>query len=442
MGLLTPTQITCPVCGHRYTRQVHQSVDAQSEPHLKQLLVQERLNITTCPQCQNQIMLAVPVLYHDASKPMFAVFMPMGAARSDVHQQQMVGALTNRFMSDLPPEERKGYMLQPKMYLTLQSLADDIMLADGLTREEIEARRQRTALLERLLSSQTPEELQNAIEASLDQLDDTFFDVLDTWIRQAEAQGDEEMAEALASLRRQLRAAVAPEEAAQEEADAAEQRRELLEVLLNERNEERLRAMVAAVRPVLDYHFFLQIADRIDAAQEAGNEIEAKRLTRARATILQMLDELEEEDRQALTQAAEFLRQAISQPALEDYLRQNSERLDEAFFAVLNMNIAEARRRNDENTARALGSVGAIAAKIMEEKAPPELRLLNELLRAAPQERARLLEERSELVTDEFVAALQQMQRAVGKANSQISQQLAALAEQVAEFRGRNGQGG
>ncbi|MGI6207156.1 MAG: CpXC domain-containing protein, partial [Anaerolineae bacterium] len=107
MGLVTPSQITCPVCGTRYTAQVHQSVDAQKEPGLKQLLVQERLNVSTCPQCGNQVMVSVPVLYHDAEKSTFAVFIPMGAVRSEAHQQQLVGALTNRFMSELPPEERR-----------------------------------------------------------------------------------------------------------------------------------------------------------------------------------------------------------------------------------------------------------------------------------------------------------------------------------------------
>jgi hypothetical protein len=249
------------------------------------------------------------------------------------------------------------------------------------------------------------------------------------------------MAEALASLHQQLWAAVSPEEAAQAEADAAAQRQELLEMLLSERDEERLRAMVAAIRPVLDYQFFLQIADRIDAAQEAGNEIEAKRLTKARATILQILDELEEQDRQALTEAADLLREAISQPAVEDFLRQNTDRLNEAFFAVLNMNIAEARRRNDENTARALSAVGAIAAKIMEEQAPPEVRLLNDLLRAKPDDRARLLEEHRDLVTDQFVTTIQQMRQVLGRGNREMADQLAQIEEQAAQLRDRDGEG-
>lgn len=441
MGLVTPSQITCPVCGTRYTAQVHQSVDAQKEPGLRQLLVQERLNVSTCPQCGNQVMVSVPVLYHDAEKSTFAVFIPMGAVRSEAHQQQLVGALTNRFMSELPPEERRGYMLQPRIYLSLRSLADDIMISEGMTREEIDARRERTTLLEQLLSSETPEQLQDAIETNKEQFDETFFEVLESYIESAQAQGDVQMAEALASLHQQLWAAVSPEEAAQAEADAAAQRQELLEMLLSERDEERLRAMVAAIRPVLDYQFFLQIADRIDAAQEAGNEIEAKRLTKARATILQILDELEEQDRQALTEAADLLREAISQPAVEDFLRQNTDRLNEAFFAVLNMNIAEARRRNDENTARALSAVGAIAAKIMEEQAPPEVRLLNDLLRAKPDDRARLLEEHRDLVTDQFVTTIQQMRQVLGRGNREMADQLAQIEEQAAQLRDRDGEG-
>ena len=104
------------------------------------------------------------------------------------------------------------------------------------------------------------------------------------------------------------------------------------------------------------------------------------------------------------------------------------------------MNIAEARRRNDENTA-CPGAVGAIAAKIMEEQAPPEVRLLNDLLRAKPDDRARLLEEHRDLVTDQFVTTIQQMRQVLGRGNREMADQLAQIEEQVAQLRDRDGEG-
>ncbi len=442
MGLVTPLTVACPACGHRFTQEVHQSVDAQKEPALKELLVQERLNATACPQCRSQVVLSAPILYHDASRSVFALFMPMGIAQSDVQQQQLVGSMTNRFMASLQPEERRGYMLQPRMFLTLQSLVDDILMGDGLTREQIDARRQRTVLLEQLLSSQTMEALQGAIDANMEQFDDAFFDVLDGWIAQAESADDQETFTALSALRQEISAAVNPEEAAANMAELEEQRRELLDVLLNERDEERLRSVVRAARPLLDYYFFLQIADRIEQAEKDGNEIEARRLTKARAAILQIMDDLEEQDRKALTEAAEYLRGALSQPDLEAYLRQSPERLNDAFFAVLSMNMAEANRRKDENTGRAMSAIGAIAAKIMEENAPPAVRLLNQLLRADPDKRREMLEKNRELVDQAFADSVRQMQDVLGRNNQQMAEQLAAVSQLVGEFLGANGAGG
>jgi len=442
MSLETPMAVTCPACGHRFTVQVHQAVDAQREPQLKELLLQERLNLAACPNCHNPMMLNTPVLYHDAARSVFAVYMPMGVGRSDTEQQQLIGSLTSRFMSSLPPEERKGYMLQPRLFLTLQSLADDIMMGEGLTREQIDARRQRTALLEKLLMSQSMEDLQKAIDDNMDQFDDTFFQVLDAWIDQATDAGDPETAAALATLRQELQAAVNPEAAAADQAQLEEERRQLLDVLLNERDEQQLKKLVAAARPVLDYYFFLEVADRIEQAQKAGNEVEERRLTKARATILQMLDELEEQDRQALTEATEYLRSALGQPNLEEFLRQDPTRLNDAFFAVLSLNMAEASRRKDENTARVLATVGSVAAKIMEENAPPQVRLLNQLLRTEPEQRREVLEQHSELVDQQFVASVQQMQAALGRNNRQVAEELGAVAQLVSEFLGGNGTGG
>lgn len=442
MGLVTPMTVTCPACGHRFTQEVHQSVDAQKEPALKEALIQERLNVGTCPQCRNQVVLNTPVLYHDADRSLLALYMPMEMSRSNAQQQQLVGSLTNRFMAGLQPEERRGYMLQPRMFLTLQSLAEDILMGEGLTREQIEARRERTALLERLLSSQTMEELQSAVDANTEQFDDAFFDVLDGWIDQAEAGGDQESFTALSALRQEIKATVNPEEAAADQAELEEQRRELLEALLGERDEERLRGMVAAARPLLDYYFFLQIADRIEQAEKAGNEIESRRLTKARATILEIMDELEEQERQALTEAVEHLRGALSQPNPEEYLRQDPERLNDAFFAVLSMNMAEANRRKDENTARAMSAIGAIASKIMEENAPPQVRLLNQLLRTEPDERRALLEQNAELADEQFAASVQQMQEVLGRNNKEVSERLAAIATLVEEFLGSKEAGG
>jgi hypothetical protein len=138
----------------------------------------------------------------------------------------------------------------------------------------------------------------------------------------------------------------------------------------------------------------------------------------------------------------EHLRGALSQSNPEEYLREDPSRLNDAFFAVLSMNMAEANRRQDENTARAMSAIGAIAAKIMEDSAPPPVRLLNQLLRAEPDERRALLEQNADLVDEQFAQSLEQMEQVLGPNNKEIAERLAAVAALVDDFLNPSEAGG
>ena len=441
MSLTITRPVRCPACGHQYAQGVHRAIDAAKEPRLKDMLLQGSFNLSVCPQCGNQGLVTTPFLYHDAEKSLFFVFLPMNLGVSDAEQQRMVGGLTNEFMSGLEPEERRGYMLQPKVYLSLQSMVDDIMIADGITREEIDAMRERAALLQELMQIESMEDLQRKVQENQDKIDYTFFQVLSSGIERAQSQGDAQTAQALSNLRDDLLSITQPEGVEAEAQTLELGREELLEMMLSERDPEKLRRLVALARPALDYFFFQAIADRIETAEKEGNEIEAKRLSRIRETILSITDELDEEARGALTEAAGFLREAIAHDAPETYLTQHQGRLDDAFFAVLNMNIAEAQRRNDENAAKALAALGGLAARILEEKAPPEVRLINRLLRAKPEDRRQILQEQSHLINDDMLAMMTEMSGQMKRANAALAQQLSQLVALAREVGGAE-QGG
>lgn len=440
MALESTAPVSCPACGHRFNAHIVQAIDAQKDPQLKAALLGERLNMAQCPSCHNIVSISVPMIYHDAERQLFAMLMPMGMARSNADQQQVVGSLSQRFMNSLPPEERRGYMFQPRMFLSLQSLVEDILIAGGMTKEEIEARRQRSQLLDKLLTSRSADELHQSIQDNVAQFDDIFFSVIDELIEQADASLQSETSAALSSLRQEIRAVVDPEAAAADQAIIEAQRQELLDALLSETDEDRLTALVAATRPALDYYFFLQVADRIDQAIQSGNEVEERRLTKSRASILRIMDELDEAERQALTEAAEYLRATMSQSDPEAFLREDPSKINDAFFAILSMNMAEANRRQDENTGRMLSIVGAAAAKIMEESAPPAVRLLNQLLRAEPEQRQQMLADNRELVNEAFLATVRQMQEVFGESQP-VRDDLAAIKSMASELLGETPQG-
>jgi hypothetical protein len=148
-----------------------------------------------------------------------------------------------------------------------------------------------------------------------------------------------------------------------------------------------------------------------------------------------MIDEQDEAARQSLMQAAEFLRTVIREQNPEQYLRENADRIDDAFFAVLNANIIEAQRRKDENAMKALAAIGTVAASILEEKAPPEVRLLNRVMRAEPEQRRALLQEERALLDDRFVALVEQMISQLPEENADLAGELRQLRDMAIDVR-------
>ena len=64
-------------------------------------------------------------------------------------------------------------MLQPRIYLSLRSLADDIMISEGMTRE-IDARRERTTLLSNSSPRRHRSNSRTPSKTNKEQFDETF----------------------------------------------------------------------------------------------------------------------------------------------------------------------------------------------------------------------------------------------------------------------------
>ncbi|MGH2538864.1 MAG: CpXC domain-containing protein, partial [Candidatus Promineifilaceae bacterium] len=108
------TQITCPRCGTTYQGEVFQIIDVGLQPPLKQALLGGYLNIAQCPNCRAVTQVAAPLLYHDPEHELFLVYLPMELSMSKNDQERLIGQLVQRAMDQLPAEQRRGYMLQPK----------------------------------------------------------------------------------------------------------------------------------------------------------------------------------------------------------------------------------------------------------------------------------------------------------------------------------------
>ena len=391
--------VNCPACKQPFAAEVHHIIDVKENPNLRWKLLGGQLNAAACPHCGVAGILGMPFAYHDPDKELLLIFMPNETGLSANDQQKMIGSLTQEIMAGLPPEQRKGYLLQPKTFMLLDSLISAILEADGITQEMIEAQQERSRLINELQAVKGDQEkLKEKTEANKEKLDYEFYQTLTAMAGAAADSGNEGLANALLSLRAQLLKIQAPgAQAASQSFTAPITREELLNRLLEADDEREFEALVAISRPAIDYSFYLHIADKIEAARKEGREDEAKRLQELRERLLDLVDRLDAETQKAVQASARLLSEILKAEDPAGVIEERIEEIDDLFFYILSANIEKAASEKSEQSAELvarLQEIAALAGDALEERMPPRLRLINRMLRAEnEEERARVLEE-------------------------------------------------
>src|SRR5689334_1366303 len=183
-------QLACPNCRTPMRAQVFTVIDVGVQPELKNYLLAGQLNLAVCPNCGTPAMVAAPLIYHDPAKQLFLVHFPQQLNARPEEQERFIGDATQAIMRGLPADAPRGYLLNARRFLTLNSLVDTILEADGISREMVEAQRARVDLIGLLAEAyeQGEEQLANAVEQNKDKLDYEFFATL-TAFGEASAQG-------------------------------------------------------------------------------------------------------------------------------------------------------------------------------------------------------------------------------------------------------------
>ena len=200
---MAKTQTTCPQCRQPVLVEVEQVFDMAKDPLAKQKILSNQANFFQCSACGYQGLLGIPIVYHDPEKELLLTFFPPDLNTPVNEQEKQIGPLIQRIMDNLPKEQRKAYLLQPKSMLTYQTLIEKILEADGITKEMLEDQQQRINLLERLLKTPADQRL-DVINKEKDIIDINFFSILSRIIESAMAQGDEESQKPLLELQKLL----------------------------------------------------------------------------------------------------------------------------------------------------------------------------------------------------------------------------------------------
>lgn len=409
-----PVRMRCPSCGTPSTVQVHAIVDARRQPELKEQLLHGRLNSFVCPACQHRGVVTAPLLYHDADTEFLGVFVPQNLETGEAERQKIIGELTTTLMNSLPPAERKGYLFQAKQFLTLPSLIEAILLAEGVTPEQMERQRAQVQLIDRLRAAQSNEEVLKAIVQEHDEeMDYGFFALLSSMAASASEDNRELEARQLLSLRNRLLEMTSwgSESKAEREVLArlgdVSTVDELIDRFLEVEDDEQLQSLVRLARSVMDYGFFQALTARLDAASREGKKQQARELRALRSRLLELTDELDKEARKRLERASEMLRAIMESPDPRAAVREHGDEIDDALLAVLSMNMREAERAGATQVATRLRAIWQAVVELLEEDMPAEIRLINRLLEAEfPEGTQDLLKRHRDQVNDELLAAL------------------------------------
>lgn len=420
-------QVTCPNCRMPVTATIEQLFDVAQDPGAKRRFLSGRFNVINCPNCRYQGQVATPLLYHDPDKELLLSYVPMELGLPQAEQERILGKLMNDVINQLPQEKRKGYLLNPKPALTLQGMIDRVLEGEGVTREMMDAQKAKAQLVQQLLTT-SEEQLPALVKEKDAELDYTFFQILTASAEAQAAEGNQGGAQRLLNLRNKLlelssfgaqtrqRQQMLEETARELQALGDKLTRDkLLELVLKAESDDKLAAYVSFARPGMDYTFFEALTKRIDKAQDA----EKDRLAHTRDTLLKLTQEVDQATKVQMEEASQVLRLLMEAPDLEKALMENLPRIDDAFMAVLNLNLEAAQKAGRPDVLTRLQTIQAAIMELIQEASPPEIKFVNELMQ----------------IEDEAVAVAVLKKRA-----SEINQQLIDIMLQLVENLRQNGQ--
>jgi hypothetical protein len=434
------TQIACPRCRQPIAANVEQLFDVTQDPQAKQRLLGGISNMARCPHCGYQGRLATPIVYHDNDKELLLTYFPPELNMPLNEQERMIGPLIKQITDRLPPEKRKGYLLNPIPNLTYESMIQTILSKDGITPEMLKEQQERVQLIERLLQASSPDVRSEIIKQNLNLFDEQFFALFSRLAQSAAASGQEPMARAMVDLQnqlleetrfgRELKESVGELEAATKALQEVGQgltREKLLDIVLQSPNDARLRGYVTIARGGMDYQFFQLLSEKIDKA--SGEE--KARLESIREKLLDFTNEVDKQLEARYKQAQEFVESLLAQDDVVKAVRDNLNNFTQDAVDVVNQMLRQASEKSDYTR---MGKLQKMVEVLREASAPPEVAFIEQLL-DAPDDMTlnQMLEENQDLINDQFMEALIGVVAQVDQAAEQGNPEAKSLSEKLSK---------
>jgi hypothetical protein len=361
--------------------------------------------------------------------------------------------LINQSINRLPAEKRRGYLLTPKAHLTMQGLIENILEADGITKEMIKAQQEKLDFLQKLSTMQDEAARRDLVKENESLVDADLFSILGRLMETAAGTGDEESAKQLEAIQnvlventdfgQEIQQQSAEVQAAIESLQAVGQdltREKLLQLIIDAPNDIRLSALISLARPGIDYTFYQQLTDKIDAAE--GEE--KQRLSEVRDKVLALTSQLDQQVEIRAKQARQLLDKILEADEIMPAIQANAAQIDEFFVRAVQEELENARKAGDLEKSAKLNQIDETLREAMAQ--PAEVEFIQELIEAEDDElRDKLLAENPDKLTPDLFQMLSGLISQVAESNqdNELLEKLKLVNRQVLRHSMRaNIQGG
>lgn len=411
---MAKTSVACPRCRQPVIADIEQLFDMGTDSQAKQKLLSGMFNVIQCPSCGYAGQTPRPLVYHDPQKELLLTYFPPELGLPVNEQERLIGPLINQVVNNLPLEKRKAYLLRPQSMFTFETLIEKVLEADGVTKEMLDNQQKRLSLIQRLLNL-APEARAEVIKQEENLIDNELFSLLGRVFEIAIAQGDQQGAQAIALLQKDLIEQTAFGQQVKQQNDDAEAaiqalqqaskdgltHEKLLDIFIAAKSDISLSTLVSMARPGMDYTFFELLTGRIDAA--SGEE--KQRLTALREKLLSLTERVDKVVQERLAQAKEALEQVLNSGDPEKTILENTDAIDDFFMEALRSELHQAQTDGNIERSAKLKKVVEIIQKLSQP--PAEYALVEELLSAEDQtQRQQIMETNSQSINADFLQIL------------------------------------
>ncbi len=381
-------QTSCPQCKQPLVAEINQVVDINRTPQLKDILLSGGLNLAQCQLCGFQGQLPVPLVYHDSKKELLLTFSPPDLNRTMQEKEAALAPLLQDIITNLKPEERKGYLFQPQTMLTMNNLVKNVLLGDGITEEMIQDQQDKMQLLDQLFSK-SGDQLVKTVQENSQKIDREFFALFAEIAQRILTSQDEKTIMKIQEIQDVLMAEteIGKEilkesqeiQAARQSLEALGQnltRQSLLELVVAAPTMERVKAMAALVRPAMDYEFFQIFTERIEKTEDKLRN----GLVERRNLLLKITQEIDSQVAENLNSARSVLNRIVEAENPEEELLVNLANVDQYFIQALSgeLELAEKNQQTERKS-----KLEIVLSRIQELSTPTELKIMDQLMSTA-----------------------------------------------------------